>query len=94
MKTIKNPITDHLPTGVNIIGTSSKAELVNVRKYVKTLNAEEKPVCIVIGAVSTGNPGMENDIVKENIAISNYNLSAAAVCSKFTNAFEELWGVL
>lgn len=94
MKTIKNPITDYLPMGIKIIGTSCKADVVPLRKYVKELGVDEKPICIVIGAVSTGNPGMENELAHENISISHYPLSAAAVCSKFTNAFEELWKVI
>lgn len=28
----------------------------------RTLDVKEKPICIVIGAVSTGNPGMENEL--------------------------------
>jgi len=94
MKIIKNPVTDHLPLGIRKIGTSSKGQLVKTTEYAKTLGVEEKPIAVVIGAVSVGNPGMEAEYVDECISISNYNLSAACVCSKFTNAFEELWGVI
>ena len=68
MSVIKNPVTDHLPLGCKIIGTSSKAELKPIQEYVKELSPEgtplwSKPICYVIGAVSIGNPGMENDYV-------------------------------
>jgi rRNA pseudouridine-1189 N-methylase Emg1 (Nep1/Mra1 family) len=82
--------------GVKIVGTSNKAELVNVNQYVKTLGIEKKPFCFVIGAVSVGNPGMENDLVTtgENISIANVGLSAATVCGKICTAMEKLWRVL
>ena len=95
MKVIKNPVTDHFPIGVKKIGTSSKAALVNVNDYVKNqLVPGPKPVVFVIGAVSVGNPGMENEIVDESICISSYALSAACVCSKICFAFEDYWKVL
>ena len=34
LNVIKNPITDHLPIGCRIIGTSSKAELKTMADYV------------------------------------------------------------
>ena len=65
---IKNPVTDHLPIGCKIIGTSCKAELKTMAEYVEKFSPKDseqwsKPVCYVIGAVSVGNPGMENDYV-------------------------------
>ena len=61
-------MTDHLPIGIKIIGTSSKAELKSMQAYVEQLSPKgtpewSKPICYVIGAVSVGNPGMENDYV-------------------------------
>ena len=50
--------------GVSIVGTSKLAPLVNINDYVKTLGIERKPFVFVIGAVSVGNPGMENDLVE------------------------------
>jgi rRNA small subunit pseudouridine methyltransferase Nep1 len=94
MKVIKNPVTDYLPIGVKILGTSSKAKLVNVNEYVKTLGVEKKPLVFVIGAVSIGNPAMEVDYINECLCISSYSLSAACVCSKVCFAMEELWKVL
>lgn len=94
MKVIKNPVTDHLPVGVKKIGTSSKAKLVHLPDYINSLGVEKKPIVFVIGAVSVGNPGMDNDYVDESICISNYPLSAACVCSKVCTYFEDLWKVL
>ena len=94
MKIIKNPVTDHLPLGVKKVGTSTKGKLVHLGEYIKTLGVEKKPAVFVIGAVSVGNPGMENDYVDETICVSNYSLSAANVCSKLTTYFEDYWQVL
>ena len=95
MKVIKNPVTAHLPIGVKIVGTSTKGKLVHLGDYVKLLMGEEKkPVVFSIGAVSVGNPAMEVDYIDECICISNYSLSAACVCGKLCDAFEDLWKVL
>ena len=96
MKVIKNPVTAHLPIGVKKIGTSTKGKLVHLGEYVKQLMSQDprKPVVFSIGAVSVGNPAMEVDYIDECICISNYSLSAACVCSKLCDAFEDLWKVL
>ena len=91
---IKNPVTQYLPMGVKIVGTSKLAPLVNVNEYVRTLGIEKKPFVFVIGAVSVGNPGMENELVQENISISDNGLTAACVCGKITTAMEKLWRVV
>jgi len=88
MKVVKNPVLDRLPTGIRKIGTSTKGELIRIEDWVMKNVDKDKPCCFVIGAVSKGNPGMENDYVDECVAISSYGLSAAAVCSKVTGAFE------
>ncbi|KAN0026242.1 hypothetical protein ACTFIV_007226 [Dictyostelium citrinum] len=49
-------------------------------------------VCIVIGAMSTG--AMKIDYKHEEIAFSNYPLSAAGACFKITTVFERQWGIL
>lgn len=47
---IKNPITDHLPTGCSKIGTSYHSDqIVDIQKLVK-----DEPVVIVIGAMAHG----------------------------------------
>ena len=63
MSIVKNPVTDHLPIGTKIIGTSSMAELKTMSEYVEHFSSVgtpswSKPICYVIGAVSVGNPGM------------------------------------
>jgi rRNA small subunit pseudouridine methyltransferase Nep1 len=80
--------------GVKIYGTSKIAKKVRINEWVKTLGVEKKPLVFVIGAVSVGNPGMENDLVEESISISEHGLSAACVCGKITTAMEKLWEVL
>ena len=91
---IKNPITQYLPSGVRILGTSKKAEIVNLNKWVEKNDFKKKPLVFVIGAVSVGNPGMENELVQESISISEHGLSAACVCGKICTAMEKLWRVL
>eukprot|EP00351_Strombidinopsis_sp_SopsisLIS2011_P003263 CAMPEP_0116883094 /NCGR_PEP_ID=MMETSP0463-20121206/15538_1 /TAXON_ID=181622 /ORGANISM="Strombidinopsis sp, Strain SopsisLIS2011" /LENGTH=57 /DNA_ID=CAMNT_0004537359 /DNA_START=565 /DNA_END=734 /DNA_ORIENTATION=- len=54
------------------------AELTSVHKFVQNSPAaDRKPFAFVIGAVSIGNPGMENELVEESICISSKSLSAA-----------------
>ena len=76
MSVIKNPVTEYLPLGCRIIGTSAQADLKSMDQYVeefstKNTAAEYKPICFVVGAVSIGNPGMENDYVTDTISISS-----------------------
>jgi len=59
---IKNPVTEYLPMGVKCVGTSKLGKLVNLNQYVKEIDLKKKPLVFVIGAVSVGNPGMENDL--------------------------------
>lgn len=98
MKIIKNPITDHLPTGCKKICMSHHAkELVKLHEYVPKMFAEKKPmqndsVVFVVGGYAHG--AMNVDYCDEFMSISNFSLSAAAVCSKITNAFEEFWNVV
>ena len=94
LNVIKNPVTDYMPTGIQIVGTSSKAELKSMKEYTEILSPKgtdkyTKPIAFVVGAVSVGNPGMENDIVGDtNICIANTGLSAACVCAKICTSYE------
>ncbi|EDQ91515.1 uncharacterized protein MONBRDRAFT_15167 [Monosiga brevicollis MX1] len=91
LKVIKNPITDHLPTGCLKIGTTYQAKkLVRARDFA-TKNAMDKPVCVVIGAIAHGQ--LDVPWITEEIAVSGYAMSAAGVCGKLTDGFEEAWGV-
>lgn len=108
---VKNPVADHLPLGCKLVGTSSKAPLKRMEEYVaqftaaptlpsnndtsKSSSSAFRPVCYVIGAVSVGNPGMENDLgIEDAICIASMGLSAACVCHKLCQAYEELWNVV
>ena len=98
---VKQPVQQYLPANVTAVGTSKLAPLVKLSEHVKTLGVENKPLVFVIGAVSVGNPGMENDLGltgsefhRHDISISKHGLSAACVCGKATAAMERLWGIV
>ncbi|XP_031570785.1 ribosomal RNA small subunit methyltransferase NEP1-like [Actinia tenebrosa] len=89
LKVIKNPVTDHLPTGCRKIGTSFHTDnLVKVRDIVPA----DEPIAIVIGGMAHGS--IDPDYVEDTISISQYPLSAALACAKICTAFEEVWGVV
>lgn len=90
MKVIKNPITDHLPAGCRKILMSYSAD--GIKRPSQLVPESEEPICIVVGAIAKG--AIETDYTEENVSISNYPLSGAAVCSKICDAFEQAWGVL
>ncbi len=91
LKVVKNPVSQYFPVGCPRIGTSHKSEkLVNPIDFVKTLRSG--PVVFAIGALAKGK--VEIDYVDEEISISNYPLSGAAVCSRICTAFENLWGIM
>ena len=96
MKAIKNKFGKILPINIRKIGTSWQAKLADVQKYVDNLEEMEskKAIVFVVGAVSTGNSGMEFEGLDDSICISNYSLSAAFACSKIWNAFENAWDML
>ena len=100
LNVIKNDVRSKLPLGTKLIGTSSMAELKPISEYVQKFSPAGTPeqfksICYVIGAVSVGNPGMENDLgVDESICIASCGLSAACVCSKVCEAYENHWGVI
>ena len=90
-----------MPTGCRKIGTSFHAELcLNVRQF-----AQDKPIVFVIGAMAHGRVSIimlnlillvlqvSVDYTEQDIAISEYPLSAALTCTKICTAFEEAWGI-
>lgn len=89
-KLLKNPVTLHLPIGCAIYGTSSKSEKL-IRPEELVPKDREESVAIVIGAMA--HESVQPDYVNETFSISKYPLSAALVCAKITNAFEELWDI-
>jgi rRNA small subunit pseudouridine methyltransferase Nep1 len=87
LKVIKNPVTDHLPTGCQKIGTSFSAEkLVELEDY-----ASDQPIVFVVGAMAHGK--VDVDYTEEEVAISEHPLSAALTCTKLCCAFERAWGI-
>lgn len=90
LKVIKNPITDHLPVGIQKIAMSfSSKKVQNCRELVPKT---EDPIAIVVGAMARGS--LNVDYTEDTISISNYPLSAALTCSKLCSAFEECWNVI
>ena len=100
LNVVKNDIHARLPLGTKLIGTSSKAELKSMAEYAQEFSPvgtpeQFKSIAFVIGAVSVGNPGMENDLnVDAAVSIASTGLSAACVCSKVCQAYEDHWGVI
>lgn len=74
----------------------------NVRQF-----AQDGPVVFVVGAMAHGKvskiimslshhfllPKVSIDYTEQEVAISEYPLSAALTCTKICSAFEEGWGV-
>eukprot|EP01135_Chromosphaera_perkinsii_P008443 Nk52_evm11s1360 gene=Nk52_evmTU11s1360 len=93
LKVIKNPITDHLPAGCRKILMSYQADTcMKVGEYINTKLPSDEPIVFVIGAMAHGK--VEVNYCEEEMACSEYPLSAAIVCSKLCSAYEDLWGVL
>ncbi|GFO32722.1 ribosomal RNA small subunit methyltransferase nep1-like [Plakobranchus ocellatus] len=88
LKVIKNPVSDHLPTGCLKVAMSYNADkIIDVRDVAP----KEKPAVFVIGAMAHGS--VNPDYTEASYSISNYPLSAAITCSKVCSAFEEVWGI-
>lgn len=108
MKVIKNPVTDHLPTGAKIVLCSQYAkETVQMNEFVQRImgqqqeqesgSTSEQVVFIVGGFAHTETPLEERAKeygIDHSISVSSYPLSAAVVLSKITNSFEEYWDIL
>ncbi len=91
LKVVKNPITDHLPSGSPIITTCEKSRLIDIDEYTTSLN-KGKPVVFVVGAMSQGDVNI--DYSHDSVSVSSYPLSAAVVCSKLCTSFEKVWDIL
>jgi len=94
LKVIRNPITDHLPTGALKIGTSTIGDLVDIRELAANVigPAPAAPVVFCVGSHASG-PADVNWTDK-SVAISKYPLSASVCLGRICNAFEGIWGVL
>merc|ERR1712241_1031760 len=83
LKVIKNPVSDHFPAGCRRFVSSYAAErCVRIRDFAETISANSEPVVFVVGAMSHGKVTV--DYGEEDIAFSEYPLSAALACAKLT----------
>lgn len=90
LKVIKNPITDHLPVGIEKVAMSFSSKVIkNCKELVPTT---EEPIAMIIGAMARGS--LDVDYTEETVSISNYPLSAALTCTKLCSAFEEAWNII
>lgn len=94
MKVVKGPITEYFPPNSLKIGTSTKGRMVKINEFCEKLcENRNEPIVFVVGAVSKGNPGMENDYVNDCICLSRYPLSASNCLFKMVEGFEQAWKV-
>lgn len=76
MKVIKNPITDHLPIGAHIFGTSVTGTLVDPIDFVEVLsettdkNTNTDSFVFVFGAIAHGH--LDLDYVESTVSFSQY----------------------
>ena len=90
LKTVKNPVTQYLPVGCRIVGTSAHVEhKVDLQDWVDKLPDDGKSVVFVVGGLSRGS--IDPPYVTEKLCVSGFNLSASVVCAKICNAFENKW---
>ena len=96
LKIIKNPVTDHIPPNCPKFTLSADAPTVRLSQYLpSTIEDTNQPICFFIGAMAHGPDNFADEFgLNDKIGISEYPLSAAAVCSRVTGAFEELWNVM
>ena len=76
LKVIKNPITDHLPIGAHVFGTSVTGVLVNPIEFVEVLsettdkNTNTDSFVFVFGAIAHGH--LDLDYVEDMVSFSQY----------------------
>lgn len=88
LKTVKNPVSDHLPVGASRVCLSFGAsQMCRPRQ----LAPSRGPVTLVIGAMAHGS--VDVDYVEFSRSISGYPLSGALACSKVCDGFEQAWGI-
>ena len=72
--------------------TYGAKKVMRPREYIPTIMTVDEPVCCVIGAIAHGS--VNAPYIDEELGVSEYPMSAAGVCGKITDAFEEFWSVL
>mmetsp|Transcript_20333 Transcript_20333/g.38274 ORF Transcript_20333/g.38274 Transcript_20333/m.38274 type:complete len:244 (-) Transcript_20333:296-1027(-) len=92
LKVIKRPMTQHLPAGAYKIGTSNKGKLVDLRRYIPTINADTRPIVFIVGAMAHGQATV--DWQETCIAVSQYALSGSVALGRIMNGFENYWNIL
>ena len=76
LKVIKNPVTDHLPIGAHIFGTSVTGVLVDPIEFVEVLsettdkNTNTDSFVFVFGAIAHGH--LDLDYVEDMVSFSQY----------------------
>ena len=96
MKASKHPINAFLPKEHTLIKVTKKGNLVpsltdflasidKKQQFVFVIPAEEDAINVKLSPIGE---------YEEEIALSNYELSAINTCSKVCFAFEELWDIL
>lgn len=92
VQVIKGPVTKYFPVNAKRIGFSVKAELHPMEQYVRSALEDTVPVVFVVGAFAHG--AIDTSYVDEEIAVSQYPLSAAYALARITNAMEQKWGIV
>lgn len=89
---IKGPVTKYFPLACKRIGFSQHSSTLRpLHEYVKSLD-DSTPMVFVVGAFAHGKVDMT--YVDEEIAISEYPLSAAYCLARITNAVEQKWNIV
>lgn len=92
VQVVKGPVTKYFPVNAKRIGFSVKAELHPMEQYVRSALEDTVPVVFVVGAFAHG--AIDTSYVDEEIAVSQYPLSAAYALARITNAMEQKWGIV
>eukprot|EP00879_Flechtneria_rotunda_P017904 GHRR01018765.1.p2 GENE.GHRR01018765.1~~GHRR01018765.1.p2 ORF type:complete len:111 (+),score=39.93 GHRR01018765.1:1168-1500(+) len=91
LKVIKGPVTRYFPASSRRIGFSVKAELQPMHEFVLQLD-DAASVVFVVGAFAHGT--IDRSYVDQEVAVSQYSLSAAYALARITNAMEIKWGIV
>lgn len=94
LKVLKNPISRHLPAGVQCYGFSAGGTLHNPMHFASML-PENDPVVLVIGAMAVGSIKKEDHpYMQEVVSISGYPLSGVVAINRVLGAIEHRWGIV
>jgi len=91
LKIVKGPVTKYFPLECVRLGFSWAATKKEpFHKYVQGL-PDDKTVVMVVGAFAHGK--IDAPWVDDEVAVSEYPLSAAYALGRITNAFEQKWSI-